>query len=115
MSVKYRQGGTTMVDYVSAAEVAGDAVDLGSGALGVIHSDTPSGDLGAASVANGNVVYEIDKETTANVFAVGDVVDVNLANNTAELAAAGTDFGICTKASSATDTTVWARFQLPTA
>ena len=98
-----------MVDYVSQGEVAGELVDLGGGELGVIHSDTETGRLGAASIANGNCVYEIDKASgyVGTAVAVGTTVNID-GNN--EAAAAGTAFGPCMKASAAGDPTVWARF-----
>ena len=109
MSAYYRHGQTTMVDYVSQGETAGDIV-----AEGVIHSDTDTGKLGAVSAFNGSVVYEIDKAAATAVYSVGDVIDYDASSN-AVAAAAGTDFGICVKASANGDPTVWVRNQVPTA
>ena len=112
MGANYRQGETLMVDYTPVADLEGGSIVAINGLLAVIHSDCVSGTVNAASFPNGNAVYEVTKTTTANVFAVDDVVDgtagVTAAASTADLAAGGDDrLGICVKASGATDTTVW--------
>jgi len=108
MSIKYRQGETLMADYVSQGELAGELVDTGSGLLGVTHSDTASGKLGAVNVGNGITIYEIDKATGSDTFAVGAAVSIDASDNA--LTTGGTAFGVAVKASTATDLTVWARF-----
>jgi hypothetical protein len=61
MSAKYRSGETTMVDRVSQGETAGTVVNLGMDLLGIVHSDTDSGKLGAVSIPNFSAIYEVDK------------------------------------------------------
>jgi predicted RecA/RadA family phage recombinase len=112
MGANYRQGETLMVDYTPVADLEGGSIVAINGLLAVIHSDLTSGEAQAASFPNGNAVYEVTKTTTADVFAVDDLVDgtagVTAAASTADLTTAGDDrLGVCVKASSATDTTVW--------
>jgi len=112
MGANYRQGETLMVDYTPVANLEGGSIVAINGLLAVIHSDSVNGVISAASFPNGNAVYEVTKETTANVFAVDDVVEANAgvtaAASTAALVSGGDDrLGVCVKASSATDTTVW--------
>ena len=113
MGAFYRQGETLMVDYTPVADLEGGSIVAIGSLQAVIHSDCVTGTVTAASFPNGNAVYEITKATPANEFAVGDLVHGN-AGNTAALSSAansggGDDrLGVCVKASSASDTTVWA-------
>jgi len=109
--IYYRHGETTMVDHIyGAGEGAGQAILVGGTDLLVLHSDTDAGQLGAGSAANGNVVYEIDKEADSDTYVIGDAITIDLANHYVPTANTGAAFGTCVKASSATDSTVWVRF-----
>lgn len=103
MSITYLQTGH-MVDYTpSGAVTAGDSHIAGE-MLEVAHSDIAASTLGAMSVAE--YVYTITKETTTDVFTRGQLIYLDSTGLLATGTATGSYFGICTKASGATETTV---------
>lgn len=112
MAAKFRSGYATMVDYTpsGAAVSAGQFVALGSGkTYGIAHVDIADGQAGAISIPNGSVIYEIDKAPATDVYAVGDLVEVDLSAHAAvpaSDAAGDLTLGRCVKASANGATTV---------
>ena len=110
MAFKYRHGPTVMVDHVAGSAItAGQCVTLGKW-FGIAHSDHESGDLAALSVPVSGAVYECDKDAAADVFAVGDIVEVDISAAKITPAADANGNGACgrvVKASANGDTTVW--------
>lgn len=112
MGARLKHGAATMIDHTpSSAVEAGGSVELGTGIHGIAHSPIAANELGAVSWPNGAAVYEMDKGTVTDVFAVGDIVEITQGNTaaltTAEVDAGGdADFGRCVKASASGETTV---------
>jgi len=104
MTAHYRSEGDT-IDWINdtAADVtAGEIIDLGDDMVGMATSDVADGALGSLRVSG---EFEITKETLADTFAVMGGVGFVFANNTADNAATANHRA--TKASTATDPTVW--------
>lgn len=105
-NVNLVHGTPLMIDYTpSSAVTAGDVV-VSNDLVLVAHKSIAANELGAMAAAGG--VYDLPKETgTGKTFALGAKVYWDDTNNRGTSTATGNkQFGICTKAAGASDSTV---------
>jgi len=92
MGVRAHQDHQIRVDHTAAADIAaGDAIDMGTGLVGVALTDIPTGALNALAIDG---IFKVRNSGVA--FAVGATVGYNGTNKNAVAAGTGdVDLGVC--------------------